>query len=99
MKTNFRDLGAGRKKPVPIEVKTSKGIVDFVPTFNENDQVTVIPKHIKSKELQSMKDNIYLVDYCKVSDLGDMVVEVLYLKPSGGTSNPYLVEHFKLLAE
>jgi len=103
MQNKFRDLGGG-KKSSPIKkglqvVETSRGIVDFTPTFEEHNQVSVLPTLVKySRNLQSLRGKIVTVDYCKIADLGDMVVEVLYLKPTiKEVVNPYLVEHFKLV--
>lgn len=97
MKTTFRDLGAGRKKPAPKEVKTSLGIVDFVPTFNENDTVKIKKKYSKySTEYMKINHLAFSVAYCKVSDLGNMVVEVVYFK-EGVVNSPCLVEHFELI--
>jgi hypothetical protein len=78
-------------------IKTSKGDVEFTPTFNKGDNVKVLAKHInRDGSLRKLKDLIVLVDYCKVADLGNMVVEVLYLQKSiKEIQNPYLVEHFE----
>lgn len=94
----FRNLTT-TKKSAPKEVKTSLGIIDFVPTFEKDDIVRIVPKYKNyTKEYAKINHLSFAVDYCKVSDLGDMIIEVLYLQKLGTTliSNPYLVEHFEL---
>jgi len=94
----FRDLTKGKKK---IEIITSKGIVDFTPTFEKDECVKVKDKVIKySSDLTKLKGYILKVNYCKVADLGDMVIEVVYLSTIDNSTiiqNPYLVEHFELI--
>jgi len=97
--TKFRDMGAG-KKTAPKVIETSKGIVDFVPTFEENTVVKVKESALDySKDLTRLGEHLLLVDYCKVADLNDMVIEVIYLKQNdlNIVQNPYLVEHFEKL--
>lgn len=78
-------------------IKTSVGIVDFVPTFIEDDVVMLKPENVGySTDFKRIFNQRLLVDHCKVSDLGDMVVEVLYLKNTNeNVQNPYFVEHFE----
>lgn len=78
-------------------VKLKDTITEFIPDFVEDDKVTVINKFTKhSKHLETIKGLKLTVDYCKIADLGDMIVEVLYLKKTNELiCNPYLVEHFK----
>lgn len=105
--TKFRELGGSMKNLRPLKeptkitstIKTSKGEVEFIPTFNKGEIVTVKPNHVnRDSSLKKLKDLVILVDYCKVADLGNMVVEVLYLqKTNKAIQNPYLVEHFESL--
>lgn len=99
----LRDMGGSNKKASSVKtvhtVKTSKGLVDFVPTFEHGDAVNV-KSSIKdsSKTINRIKGFTFVVDYCKVADLGDMVVEVVYLqKTDKDIQNPYLVEYFELI--
>jgi hypothetical protein len=74
----------------------------YIPSFNEGDKLELIPKFKDhSSDLINIVGTILTVDYCKMKDLGDIVVEVLYLKkPSEEDTsirNPYLAEHFKLI--
>ena len=90
------------KQPPPkarsTTIDTKHGEIEFIPTFNENDMVMVKPTQEKySKELKRLSNQTLVVSYCKVTDLGDMLTEVIYLKPVIGIeiNNPYLVDHFK----
>lgn len=92
----FRDMG-GDKKSSPEAIETSKGIVDFTPTFEEGDVVKVKKSSLNySTSLEKLSKLNCVVNYCKVADLGDMVTEVVYLKKTiKDIRNPYLVEHFE----
>ena len=98
----FRNLTEKPKARAPVAdktqvIKTSKGIVDFVPTFNHDDVVMLIPENVEySTDFKRIFNQPLKVDYCKVSDLEDMVVETLYLQETNeNVQNPYFVEHFK----
>jgi len=101
MENKFRNLGGEKKSISPSNtlqvIKTSKGIVDFTPTFEENDIVCIKPKfHKYSSELTKLSKFAFVVDCCKVVELGDMVIEVLYLNEHKDLiTNPYLPEHFE----
>ena len=86
------------KKELIEGIKTSRGIVDFTPTFNNGDTVCLKKEFIEySLDLQYIVATPLLVDKCKVADLGDMVIEVLYLQETSELiRNPYLVEHFEV---
>lgn len=86
------------KHPKTKTLKIKDTVVEFTPTFEQNDLVSVIPKFSKySSNLSAISNLTLVVDYCKVADLGDMIIEVLYLKKNNELiCNPYMVEHFKL---
>lgn len=96
---NFKPLGTDKTKT--LKVQTKLGEVDFKSTFSENDLVTV-KKYYKdfSTEYKAMYGKQFIVNYCKISELTDMITEVVYLKPKStdgtvSTCNPYLVKHFE----
>lgn len=100
-KTNF-------KTNLDINVLDDGTIVDYIPTFNKGDIVKLIPNKVKySIDLKLIVGKELVVDKCKIADLGDMLIEVLYLDTSINIKatpkkkainyirNPYIVEHFK----
>ena len=103
MNSKFRKLTDNKPKarsPVAEKtqvITTSLGIVDYTPTFNHDDVVILVPENVGySNSFKKLANTPVKVDYCKVSDLGDMVVEVLYLQETNkDIQNPYFVEHFK----
>lgn len=104
MNNKFRNITASKPKarsPVVStktqEVHTSMGIVDYTPTFSTDEVVKLIPANAGySTNHKKLCSQNLVVDYCKVKDLGDMVVEILYLKETNeDVCNPYFAEHFK----
>ena len=103
----FRTLTGDKPKPKAkappvvkqnsVEVNTSMGVLDYSATFVKGDVVKLRPENLKySTSFKKIFNQRLLVDRCKVSDLGDMVEEILYLQPTiEGVENPYLVTHFK----
>ena len=69
--------------------------------FKEGDKVE-LKNEFKSysTDLKTIVGTVLVVVDCKLRDLNDMMVEVLYLKPTGEdltiVKNPYLARHFKL---
>ena len=99
----FRELGGKKKKDsAPIGninvIETSKGVVEFTPTFLKGDNVCIKKESMRySSVFQQLKDIPLIVDYCKVADLGNIVVEVIYFQKTDSLiKNPHLVKHFIL---
>ncbi|MAT89652.1 MAG: hypothetical protein CMC35_03075 [Flavobacteriaceae bacterium] len=88
------------KEETKEKPEQSADAVVYVPTFNVGDTVTLDENHVRYNNSHSLiKGKKIKVEKCYEADLGDMIVEVLYLSPIEGVEvsirNPYLAEHFK----
>lgn len=95
----LRNLTGGVRSDVKgIHVNNEGEIQNYTPTFKPNEVIKLLPnKASYSSDLQFIVGREVTVSHCKLADLYDMLVEVVYLEPDeeGHIRNPYLVEHFK----
>jgi hypothetical protein len=86
LKTNIKDIG----------ISDDGTVLNYVPMFKEDDVVKLKASSCKiSADLSKINSVNLVVDKCKLADLGDMLVEVVYFKDTGiPIKNPYLVEYF-----
>lgn len=84
-----------------ISISDDGTILNYTPMFTKDSKVkTKVVAHKISRDLERLDNLILTVEDCKLADLGDMLVEVVYFKKDNpNIQNPYLVEYFSITME
>lgn len=79
-----------------ISTDDDGNITDYIPTFKKGYYVQLKPEFINyNSSNKLLSEGKYKVHKCKLSNLGNMITEVIYLEEVNTVNNPYLASHFK----
>lgn len=102
---NLRDITT-RKNEIKTDLDITIGekgeILNYTPTFNKGDKVVLRKKFVKyNNSNKQIENKVLIVKTCKIADLEDMLVEVVYFYKDNEelVKNPYLVTHFEKYVE
>lgn len=102
---NLKDVTT-RTTPVKTDLDITIGekgeILNYTPTFNKGDKVVLNKKFVKyNNSNKQIENKVLIVKTCKIADLEDMLVEVVYFYKDNEelVKNPYLVTHFEKYVE